>query len=67
MIGRALLQEVKCGSSLGAGNDTALHFGLGEAGISELRIRWPNGVEERLVADVAVNQFLVVSYDRLVA
>ena len=27
--GRVLLQEVKCGSSLGAGNDTALHFRLG--------------------------------------
>ncbi len=60
--GRTLLQEVKCGSSLGAGNDLALHFGLGAAtSISELRIRWPNGAEETL-ADVAVNQFLTVSY-----
>ena len=59
--GRTLLQEVKCGSSLGAGNDTALHFGLGEAGISEVMIRWPNGVEETL-KDVAVNQFLEVAY-----
>lgn len=58
---RTLLQEVKCGSSLGAGNDTALHFGLGEAGISEILIRWPNGIEERL-RDVAVNQFLEVAY-----
>ena len=60
--GRTLLQEVKCGSSLGAGNDTALHFGLGKARISEVQIRWPNGVEETL-KDVAVNQFLEVSYD----
>jgi len=59
--GRVLLQEVKCGSSLGAGNDTALHFGLGAASISEVMIRWPNGVEE-IVADVAVNQFLEVAY-----
>ncbi|MCY3833913.1 MAG: CRTAC1 family protein [Chloroflexi bacterium] len=59
--GRTLLQEVKSGSSLGAGNDTALHFGLGEAGIRELLIRWPNGLEETL-RDVAVNQFLEVSY-----
>ena len=59
--GRNLLQEVKCGSSLGAGNDTALHFGLGAAGISEIRIRWPNGAEETL-RDVAVNQFLEVQY-----
>ncbi|MDE2852919.1 MAG: CRTAC1 family protein [Chloroflexota bacterium] len=61
--GRTLLQEVKSGSSLGAGNDTALHFGLGDAGIRELLIRWPNGVEETL-RDVAVNQFLEVAYTR---
>ncbi len=59
--GRQMLQEVKCGSSLGAGNDTALHFGLGEATVRELRVRWPNGVEETL-RDVAVNQFLEVAY-----
>jgi len=59
--GRTLLQEVKCGSSLGAGNDTALHFGLGAASISEILVRWPNGVEETL-QDVAVNQFLEVTY-----
>ena len=59
--GRTLMQEVKCGSSLGAGNDTALHFGLGEAGIREILIRWPNGVEETLTG-VAINQFLEFSY-----
>ena len=59
--GRQLLQEVKSGSSLGAGNDTALHFGLGAATIRELRVRWPNGAEESL-SDVAVNQFLEVVY-----
>lgn len=59
--GRRLMQEVKSGSSLGAGNDMALHFGLGAASIAELSIRWPNGVEE-LLSDVAVNQFLEVRY-----
>lgn len=59
--GRKLLQEVKCGSSLGAGNDTAIHFGLGEAAISEVLIRWPNGAEDTLT-DVAVNQFLEIAY-----
>ena len=59
--GRTLMQEVKCGSSLGAGNDTALHFGLGDDGIRELRVRWPNG-EESLLSDVDVNQFLEVNY-----
>ena len=60
--GRRLMQEVKSGSSLGAGNDTALHFGLGDATVRELRIRWPNGVEERQ-ADITVNQFLEFAYD----
>ena len=59
--GRTLMQEVKCGSSLGAGNDTALHFGLGEETVRELRVRWPNG-ENKLLSDVEVNQFLVVDY-----
>ena len=59
--GRVLMQEVKSGSSLGAGNDTALHFGLGEASLDELLIRWPNGVEV-VLTDVAANQFLTVTY-----
>ena len=41
--GRVLMQEVRSGSSLGAGSDTALHFGLGAATVDELMIRWPNG------------------------
>ena len=59
--GRTLMQEVKCGSSLGAGNDRALHFGLGDAEISELRVRWPNGAQD-LLHDVPVNQFLRLNY-----
>ncbi len=58
---RTLMQEVKSGSSLGAGNDTALHFGLGEDSVRELLVRWPNGAETFL-SDVAVNQFLEVKY-----
>ena len=41
--GRTLMQEVKAGSSLGAGNDTALHFGLGDAFLRTVRIMWPDG------------------------
>ncbi len=41
--GRTMMQEVKSGSSLGAGNDTALHFGLGESTVDELSVVWPNG------------------------
>ena len=59
--GRTLMQEVKSGSSLGAGNDMALHFGLGGEDIAEVRVRWSNGVEE-ILRDVAVNQFMIVEY-----
>ncbi len=59
--GQTYMQEVKCGSSLGAGNDTALHFGLGKAAISEIRVRWPNG-EEQILDDLNINRFVQVAY-----
>ena len=40
------MQEVKCGSSLGSGNDLALHFGLGDATLSSVRVVWSDGTEE---------------------
>jgi enediyne biosynthesis protein E4 len=46
--GRTLMQEVKSGSSLGSGNDRALHFGLGNATITSVIVRWPNGAMQRL-------------------
>lgn len=59
--GQTLLREVVCGSSLGAGNDLALNFGLGQASIQEVRIEWSNG-EQRILDNVDVNQMLTVSY-----
>ncbi len=53
--GRTLMQEVKIGSSFGAGNDTTLHFGLDDAAIENLTVVWPNGWKSRL-EDVEVNQ-----------
>jgi hypothetical protein len=44
--GLTRMQEVKSGSSLGAGNDTALHFGLGGSTDAAVRVVWPNGTEE---------------------
>ena len=35
------MREVKLGSSLGAGNDTAVHFGLGRSRITGLEIVCP--------------------------
>jgi hypothetical protein len=42
--GRTQMREVMAGSSLGAGNDLALDFGLGEAEVSSLRVKWPDGL-----------------------
>lgn len=44
--GRTLMQELKSGSSLGSGNEIALHFGLGSATITEATVRWSDGLEE---------------------
>jgi len=46
--GRTQLQEVKCGSSLGAGNQLRLHFGLGTSSIDSVCVVWPDGVRECL-------------------
>jgi hypothetical protein len=59
--GRTQMQDVISGSSLGAGNDLALHFGLGSASISQLRIVWPDGTEN-LLENIAIDQFLRVTY-----
>ncbi len=52
--GMTRMQEVKSGSSLGAGNDTALHFGLAGSEIASVRVVWPDGTEvafEEVAAD----------------
>lgn len=59
--GRVLFQEVKCGSSLGAGNEMNLHFGLGEAEVSTLTVIWPDGQVQNL-AKLSSNQFLTIFY-----
>lgn len=55
------MQEVISGSSLGAGSDLALHFGLGQADIKSIRIVWSNG-SETLLSDIQANQHLTLSY-----
>jgi len=61
--GRMLLGEVKCGSSLGAGNDLALHFGLGQASVVQLHIRWPDGLTQNY-GEVSSDQFLTLLYPK---
>lgn len=44
--GRRQMQEVICGSSLGAGNALALHFGLGSAEKAQsVDVLWPDGTQ----------------------
>ena len=57
--GRHLLQEVKSGSSLGAGNDLALRFGLGEADPISLLIEWPDGSNET-ISPVPLNEEILL-------
>jgi hypothetical protein len=59
--GRVLMQEVICGSSLGAGNDTALHFGLGQAAIEKVKIIWPDGLSYTYIG-VPIDQIWQVTY-----
>jgi hypothetical protein len=59
--GRTQMQEVTSGSSLGAGNDTALHFGLGRATVSQVSVLWPDGLEYHLDSP-PVDQILQISY-----
>ena len=44
--GTTRMQEVKSGSSFGAGNDTALHFGLDNNTNPTVAIIWPDGTQE---------------------
>ena len=44
--GRTQMREVKIGSSIGSGNDTGLHFGLGEALPINVWVRWLDGTEQ---------------------
>jgi hypothetical protein len=59
--GLTRMQEVKSGSSLGAGNDTALHFGLGDATSAMVRIEWPDSTEAAF-EQVAADQIWEVVY-----
>ena len=44
--GETQLQEVINGSSMGAGNELALYFGLGAAEKADVTVRWPDGVTQ---------------------
>lgn len=64
--GRTLMQEVKCGSSLGSGNDFALHFGLGTSAVVQASVLWPDGTMHAFGA-MAPNYFISVAYPDILA
>jgi enediyne biosynthesis protein E4 len=57
--GRAQAQEVTAQSSFYSVNDRRLHFGLGEATVADLTIRWPNGATEK-IPGVEADQLVVL-------
>ena len=58
--GMSQIREVKSGSSYLSQSDMRLHFGLGEASVTDLvEVRWPSGVVDRFEG-VKTNQFLRV-------
>jgi hypothetical protein len=59
--GRAQMQELQFGSSLGAGNAAELYFGLGNSAVTSLVIRWPNGVTETYDSAVP-DRLYVIAY-----
>lgn len=59
--GATKVGEVRCGSSLGAGEDMRPHFGLGDEQIKTVKVVWPDGVVEEFT-DVPSNQVWHVHY-----
>lgn len=52
-------RELHSGSSLGAGNDVTLHFGLGESEIERILVQWVNG-EVDTYTEIVKNQRCVI-------
>jgi len=46
--GKTLLREVIAGSNIGSGHQLALHFGIGNAGITQVTVTWPDGTSQML-------------------
>ena len=58
--GLSQMRELKSGSSLGAGNELVLHFGLGDAQIDRVLVSWLNG-DEHEYTEVALNQRCLIT------
>ncbi len=62
--GKVLMREVNSGSSRGAGNQLSLHFGLGDAMVNDVVIKWSDGNQE-IFTDFMMNQKNLVLHHSL--
>ena len=62
--GLAQMRELKTGSSLGAGNELLLHFGLGDAEIVRVIVSWLDGTYHEYT-QVPVNQRCRINRERM--
>ncbi len=62
--GLSQMRELKSGSSLGAGNELVLHFGLGDAEITRVIVSWLNG-EFHEYTNVPVNQRCLITLESM--
>lgn len=54
------VRELKSGSSLGAGNDLILHFGLGSSDVDYVEVHWLNGEVDRYI-ELSENQHCTIT------
>ena len=57
--GRRQMDEVRSGGSYISQSDFRVHFGLGDATVADLEVRWPSGAVDRLTA-VAADRVVTV-------
>lgn len=57
--GLTMMREVQAGASFMSHNSMELEFGLGQAEVSSVRVRWPGGSEQTWT-DVAANRYWVL-------
>ena len=62
--GLTQMRELKSGSSLGAGNELRLHFGLGQAAIDRVTVSWLNG-DDHEYTGLQVNQFCHITRETM--
>ena len=57
--GRSRFDEVRSGTGYLSQSDFRLHFGLGNAGAGDVRVRWPDGTLQQ-IGSLRANQFWII-------